>query len=137
MTRINLVPPSELHQKHLQGEYFELPRVFTNVRKAIASGKTPSDFSHVDSYRLGPGHVIFFYTRLGFLVDRFGKLVLEMIDRGNRPTKISVFDDSIPYEWYGNYIPTEDAIDLSRSRLIERVNQMTVKELEKKSKASD
>lgn len=38
MTRINLIPPSELHYKHLVAEYRELPRVFGLVRRAQANG---------------------------------------------------------------------------------------------------
>jgi deoxyribonuclease (pyrimidine dimer) len=33
MTRINLVPPQELHRKHLIAEIRELPRIMTLARK--------------------------------------------------------------------------------------------------------
>ena len=34
MTRINVVDPSELHNKHLMGELHEITRVYGLVRKA-------------------------------------------------------------------------------------------------------
>jgi len=34
MTRINLIPPEELHYKHLVAEYREITRVPTLARKA-------------------------------------------------------------------------------------------------------
>ena len=56
MTRINVIPVQELHNKHLLGEYKEITRVYAITRKNqrdILGGRKviPS------SYTLGTGHV--------------------------------------------------------------------------------
>lgn len=60
MTRINLVPVSELSDQHLIAEYRELPRIFNLVLNAQYKGKYPLDFKISDTYLLGTGHVTFF-----------------------------------------------------------------------------
>ncbi|AKE44740.1 endonuclease V N-glycosylase UV repair enzyme [Sinorhizobium phage phiM9] len=126
MTRINLVPPSELHDKHLRAEYFELPRVFTAVGKLVLKGRTPQHYAHFKEYRFGHGHVSFFYTRLNFLQTRFSLLVHELISRGVNVNRYSIVNSEIPFEWYGVWTPTQQDIDLSRSRINERLEQMGV-----------
>ena len=74
MTRINLVPPSELHDKHLLAEYRELPRVFKLAR--------PCD-DIPEKYCLGTGHVKFFYNKLEFLYKRQCQLCEEMKRQGS------------------------------------------------------
>lgn len=127
MTRINLVPPQELHDKHLVAEYFELPRVFTAVKKKVDKGKTPSDYSHLTEFRFGAGHVTFFYTRLEFLSVRYRILVHEMVKRNFNVKRLSVINPDIPIEWYGMWTPTDRDIELSRDRINERLKQMGAK----------
>ena len=115
MTRINLVPPSELHSKHLVAEYRELPRVFALARP---------DAIIPAAYCLGTGHVTFFYDKLAFLYHRQFTLVNEMKARGYSPM-------FVPYElwkiWFakkrhlwGDYTPTFEALALNRQRIAER-----------------
>jgi len=82
MTRINLVPPATLARQHLVAEYRELPRVFGLVHKAQAKGRTPADCDIPKSYRLGAGHVTFFYDKLSWLLWRQMALIQEMDRRG-------------------------------------------------------
>lgn len=119
MTRINLVPPSELHTKHLVAEYRELPRVFTLARHGAA---VPAE------YVLGAGHVTFFYDKLLFLANRFTDLVKEMQRRGYKPT-IDAFamwghhpqnGGSMPLTLFNDYTPTPKALALNRERLKQR-----------------
>lgn len=42
MTRVNVVDPSLLSDKHLGAEYRELPRVFGEVKRKIAMGAKPN-----------------------------------------------------------------------------------------------
>jgi deoxyribonuclease (pyrimidine dimer) len=126
MTRINLVHPKELHNKHLMAEYYELPRVFTAVRKAVEKNKSPSDYSHLTEFRFGAGHVTFFYTRLNFLQTRFSLLVHELLSRNYKINRFEIVDRSIPKEWYGIWFPLEADIELSRQRLLTRLEQMGV-----------
>lgn len=123
MTRINCVPPAELTTPHLVAEYRELPRIFGLVRAAIARGERPDDSRNPRDYRLGPGHVRFFYPRLGFLARRQEALVAEMLRRGYSPS----FTDpagllaGMPSEWCGDWTPSADAMALNRARIAERI----------------
>lgn len=123
MTRINLVPPSELCRQHLVAEYREIARVFGLVRKAQTRGLTPSSIDIPDKYVLGPGHVKFFYIRLKFLSRRQMSLVCEMQNRGYSPKFTSpeelLYD--IDDHWFNDYEPTPDAIELSRRRIAEKL----------------
>ena len=118
MTRVNLVPPAELHDKHLLAEYRELPRVFGLARPPRAGEVFP------DSYVIGPGHVKFFYDKLKFLHRRFLSLVEELAQRGVRLSYpdipfSGVRPDQVPL--YNDYIPTPEALALNRARLAEHV----------------
>ncbi|MGB3024467.1 pyrimidine dimer DNA glycosylase/endonuclease V [Paradevosia shaoguanensis] len=123
MTRINCVPPSELTVQHLVAEYRELPRIFALVRAAIARGERPDDSRNPTEYRLGSGHVRFFYPRLLYLARRQASLIAEMQSRGYRPA----FTDSagllagIPAEWCNDWQPTPEAQAANRARISERL----------------
>jgi hypothetical protein len=120
MTRINLVKPSELHNKHLLAEYRELPRIFTLVKAAITRGENP-DLTGI--YVLGEGHVRFFYPRLGYLLNRYHLLVAECKARNwlLNPINDTALIGDIPPEWFNDYVPTEEALLLNRFRIKERM----------------
>ncbi|MCP8895343.1 pyrimidine dimer DNA glycosylase/endonuclease V [Shinella daejeonensis] len=122
MTRINCIPVSELSGPHLVAEYRELPRVFALVRAAIARGERPDDPRNPQEYRLGAGHVRFFYCRLGYLARRQVSLVQEMRARGYQPQYDNPLAllDGLPSEWCQDWTPTPQAIALNRARIAER-----------------
>lgn len=79
MTRINTIDPFDLLDQHLFAEWRELPRIFALARYWSDSGersKIP------DSYRLGTGHVRFFYDKLQWLAFRHAILTSELLARG-------------------------------------------------------
>lgn len=124
MTRINIIPPSELNDKMLLAEYREIARLPNNLRKSLSRKGKPFSMSEIpDKYTLGKGHVKFFYLRMQFLKNRFLSLVLEMQNRGFTPkfTDGSIFDgfDGI---FNCDYEPTEDARRINRARIQERLN---------------
>lgn len=130
MTRINLVPPETLSRNHLIAEYRELPGVFGKVRDAQARGLTPSDIAAPATYVLGPGHMKFFYTRLGWLENRFRQLVLEMQRRGYAPNWTDVADKTrgLDLWWFGTWEPSPAEIAISQARIDERLQtRMTYK----------
>lgn len=122
MTRINLVPPSELSRQHLIAEYRELPRIFGLVRKAIERGELPNDKRNPTSYTLGTGHCRFFYSRLLWLRTRLADLHSEMFIRGYKVNFDLPSLVGIPDAWCGDYIPTEEALKINRDRIRERTN---------------
>jgi deoxyribonuclease (pyrimidine dimer) len=117
MTRINCVPPEELSRQHLLAEYRELPRVFNLAAKAYSSGRK---IKAPERYTLGTGHVKFFYHRLGWCLDRFLALRLEMLVRGYKPNYVQPPVVELPPEWWGNWEPDAAAMQLNRERILER-----------------
>lgn len=135
MTRINLIDPSVLSDKHLIAEYHELPRIFTLVEKASVAGRTPDDYHIPSQYVLGKGHVTFFYDKLNFLLERFLLINSEM-ERRNFDTRAS-FDRimenlheialNLPDNWvdvqYVKYKPTHQEIYLNMARLVNKASK--------------
>jgi deoxyribonuclease (pyrimidine dimer) len=125
MTRINLVHPSELHQKHLVAEYREIVRVFSLARAAqdeMHKKKVPSE------YTLGNGHVLFFYDKLKFISDRYDSICNEMISRGYKINRIDRADlhRGINKNMFFDYLPTEKGIKINRERILERMPKSRV-----------
>lgn len=121
MTRINIVPVSELSGKHLVAEYREITRIPGNIRVSMKS-KRGFDIKDIpSSYTLGTGHVKFFYNKVTFLKQRYADLVEEMLRRGYNPQFTStVIFEGLPEWCYGGYNPTADALDINRQRIKER-----------------
>ncbi|MFW7341668.1 pyrimidine dimer DNA glycosylase/endonuclease V [Pollutimonas sp. H1-120] len=119
MTRINCVPVDELSGPHLVAEYRELPRVFALAKKAAKR----ANLNQPDSYTLGKGHLLFFYTRLAYLTRRHGELISEMKRRGYKPSFSGLrrqdFPD-IPDQFWSDWQPTPQALRLNRQRIKER-----------------
>jgi deoxyribonuclease (pyrimidine dimer) len=120
MTRINVVPPKELSGPHLVAEYRELPRIFNLVRTRIQKGHTPSNCKIPPNYRLGFGHVLFFYNKLEFLRKRQISLINEMLNRGYSPSFGPPDISDVSQEWKNDYVPTEEAIEINKARIKER-----------------
>lgn len=123
MTRINVVPIEELNDAHLALEHYELVRVYRLVRLAIGRGETPDDWRNPSTYRMGAGHVRFFYPRLGFVQRREIQLHVEMLYRGLSLIREEQELHDIPAEWFGGYEPTEEAIAINRQRLQQRIDE--------------
>ena len=127
MTRLNVVPVSELTQPEIAGEWKEYPRLFTLVRNRAAKGHTPQTMIKEipTSYTLGKGHVKFFYDKIAYAVQRYTDLCNEMLERGYNPN-LEMFNDiidscesSIPSCWWNDYTPTPEAIALNIQRMID------------------
>lgn len=122
MTRINMVPPEELTDQHLMREYQELPRVLALVKKTQEKGKLPKDLKISEKYILGTGHVLFFYNKLSYLKKRQEKLVKELLKRGYNIKFTEGLDlSSFENVWLNDYHPTIEDIELSRSRINEKI----------------
>lgn len=115
MTRINVVDPGELSNEHLLAEYRELPR----LRHAYPR-RSPPDIP--PTYRLGPGHVTFFYDKGAWLQRRHARLRAEMQRRGFRaklpPLDLSHWPPAAMNDW----TTTEQALRRNRFRIGQRLN---------------
>lgn len=116
MTRINVgIPPKELTSKHLLAEHREIKRIPNCIKKGR--------FSLIDQptqFTLGKGHVKFFYTRLKYLFNRYNDLYGECLRRNFNVQDYSDAWNDIPFEFMGDYQPTEQDISLIRQRINEK-----------------
>ena len=72
-----------------------------------------------DRFKLGSGHVKFFYNKLLYLKNRYVSLYNECVKRGfNVQNYISAWDN-VPQELMNDYKPTE----IDREIIIERINE--------------
>ena len=116
MTRINVgILPKELSNKHLIAEHREIKR----IPNCIAKGKYNMD-GQPDIFKLGTGHVKFFYDKLSYLKDRYKMLYMECVRRGFNVQNYIGAWDNIPEELMGNYQPTEEDRKIIQQRIKER-----------------
>ena len=115
MTRINVgIPPAELTDKHLLAEHREIKR----IPNCVAKGKYNME-GIPDEFKLGKGHVKFFYNKLLYLYLRYWKLYLECKNRGFNIQNYSKAWNGLPEELLNNYEPT----DVDREIVRERINE--------------
>lgn len=124
MTRINVIPVQELNGKMLVAEYREIMRLPNNLEKSLnRKGKSFSMNEIPSQYKLGTGHVKFFFDKFAFLEKRFKQLLDEMDNRGyNAKFRDSTMFQVSP-EFYNDYSPTQNAIEINRERIKERLNK--------------
>lgn len=125
MTRVNVVPPSELSQKMLVAEYREITRLPGNLNKSLNRKGKPFSVTEIpNKYVLGQGHVKFFYDKMKYLQLRFQELVNEMLARGYKPTyQDSTIFSNCPSEYWNDWTPSAEAIELNRQRIKERTKK--------------
>lgn len=116
MTRINCgIPPEKLSDKHLIAEHREIKRIPNQISKGKYSLKgQPTEF------KLGEGHVKFFYDKLLFLKKRYDSIYLECKKRGFNVTYFGGAWNNVPKEFLKDYKPTKKDILLVKKRIKER-----------------
>lgn len=130
MTRVNVVPPSELCRQHLIAEIKEITRVMTLARKATTLyGDAPTWAKHKkvpENYVLGTGHVLFFVPRIKFLVRRYKSLCAEWRARGYSVNRIRTKQliSGIDRSFINDYVVTRQALTLNRARIALRRAEM-------------
>ena len=120
MTRINVIPVEQLSNGFLSCEHYEIIRVYHCVEAAILRGETPDDWRNPPTYRMGAGHVRFFYPRLGYIRRREVEIQVEMLFRGIPLIREQYDTSAIPSLWFQDWEPDEEARIANRKRLAER-----------------
>lgn len=127
MTRINLVPPAELMDQHLFAEFREIKMVPKALGRSLKARGANGVLRNVPvSFRLGTGHVSFFYDKGKYLEQRYELLKEELRKRGVNFNEQSQFDPDGFYSdarFYKDYSPTEKALTLIRERINIRINE--------------
>ena len=123
MTRINIIPPSELTDQHLVAEYREIFMVPGSLNRTLVSkvGYRPEKVKK--KFTLNGGHVYFFYNKGKYLHDRYKELIEEMKDRGMKPDPKRTFPDKVfkDANLYGDWMPTIEEQKLVRQRIAQRI----------------
>ena len=120
MTRINVIPVEDLTDQHLMAEYRELPMV-----PAAARRSNPANYKPSTVYTLNKGHVLFFFNKKKFLMNRWLELIEELyerkfnIDPSLRIVKWKELDRFPQTDW----IPDSHAVSVNMQRITERINQ--------------
>jgi len=119
MTRINVgIPPAELVNQHLLAEHREIKR----IPNCVAKGKYNMD-GMPERFKLGTGHVKFFYNKLLYLKKRYVRIYEECIKRGfNVQNYIEAWND-IPKELMNDYKVRANDIRIIRERINERLSK--------------
>ena len=116
MTRINVgIPPDELINQHLIAEHREIKR----IPNCIAKGKYNME-GIPDKFKLGTGHVKFFYNKLLYLKNRYISLYNECIKRGFNVQNYIAAWDNVPQELMNDYIVEANDIKIIKQRIDER-----------------
>ena len=119
MTRINVgIPPAVLGDRHLMAEHREIKRIPNCVNR----GRYSLD-NQPDTFKLGTGHVKFFYDKLLYLKRRYDSLYDECRKRGfNVQNYIDAWND-LPEELMNDYNVKADDIRIIRERINEKLNK--------------
>ena len=116
MTRINVgINPADLTGKHLIAEHREIKR----IPNCIAKGKYNMD-GIPDKFKLGTGHVKFFYNKLLYLKNRYISLYNECIKRGFNVQNYIGAWDNVPQELMNDYKVEDNDIVIIKQRIDER-----------------
>ncbi len=118
MTRINAdIPVKELVGKHLLAEHREIKR----IPNTIVSGKAKIENIPTE-FKLGAGHVKFFYDKQTFLLRRYKQLYAECVERGYNVTNYESCWDGMPSELWNDYQFSEDENNIVRQRIADRLS---------------
>lgn len=130
MTRINCgIDPKTLHKKHLLAEHREIVR----IPNSIKSGKSKvKDIP--EKFKLGTGHVKFFFNKLQYLHKRYIELYNECLKRNYNVKDMSDAFNDIPLIFYNDYKPTIEDIEIVTERINERLIEMQLKQQQKQIK---
>jgi len=104
MTRVNVgILPRELPDRLLLAEVHEILRIPRRVRQIAKAHKR---IMLPPRFKLGAGHVSFFYGRLGYLRRRYNTLVVECHARGFKVRDSSEEFEGLPTAYMRDYHET-------------------------------
>ena len=119
MTRINVgILPKELSNKHLIAEHREIKR----IPNCISKGKYNMD-GIPERFKLGTGHVKFFYNKLLYLKIRYMRIYEECIKRGFNVQNYIEDWRNVPEELMNDYSVKPNDIKIIKERINEKLNK--------------
>jgi deoxyribonuclease (pyrimidine dimer) len=125
MTRINLIPPSELANQHAFAEWREIKMIPKALARSLRTQSTDKVLKKIPrNFTLNTGHVCFFYDKGAYLRHRYEELTTELEKRGYKINKEAEFDPDDTMNvapWNGDYEPTDEAYTIIRQRIAEKI----------------
>lgn len=121
MTRVNLISPRLLTDQHLIAEKKELNQLAGQLQKSVNSKNFNFD-TLPKEFKLGTGHVRFFYRYGKFIKDRYQLVYDECVTRR--------FDVSYDFndvwsrlgpQFCNQFIPASKDLTLSKNRIIDKI----------------
>lgn len=123
MTRINIVPPSELTDQHLVAEYREIFMIGPALQRSFKSKSWNKNKIPI-RYTLNKGHVMFFYDKGKYLNNRYIQIRKEMIKRNMNPNPARIFPlEQFPSDYQNDWKPKSGDFDIVRERIRLRIIQ--------------
>ena len=119
MTRINLVPPTELYDQHLLAEYRETRLLAKNMHRYFKANQTKNNIPK--QFTLNTGHCLFFKDKGLYIHNRYGILRQELINRGYNPQYEELDVTAWKTGFYNDWNPTERDMNIIRERIKEKV----------------
>jgi len=125
MTRINIIPVSELYDQHLIAEYREITMIPASLNKTLKSKAGLNKSKISKQYTLNTGHVYFFYNKGKYLDKRYKEIIKEMKARGFKPDSKRKFPKEIfiNNNLYNDWIPTIEDYKIIRKRILSKLAQ--------------
>ena len=122
MTRINIIPVSELADQHLIAEYREITMVPAALKRTLRSKVGLRKEKISKRYTLNTGHVYFFYDKGLYLNNRYQEIITEMKLRGFNPDPNRKFPKHVfPSHLYNDWMPSLDEQRIVRKRIEEKI----------------
>ena len=140
MTRINTVFP--LLDEHLRAARKEYPRIANKVIELVNNDNLDRLLTAPEAYTVqtklnphgGKGHVMFFCDKLKFVHDQYQLIREECARRGfvggefknadlwpRDVPLVGTFSNGKVIDFWKDYTPTSEAIDMCKTRMIERI----------------
>tara|TARA_Y100001960_G_scaffold232890_1_gene244736 strand:+ start:94 stop:498 length:405 start_codon:yes stop_codon:yes gene_type:complete len=125
MTRINIIPVSELYNQHLIAEYREITMIPAALNRTLNSKKGLDITKIPPRYTLNKGHVYFFYDKGKYLDIRYRQIIDEMKKRKFKPNPNRKFPKEIFIinNLYNNWIPKIEDYQIIRERIKYKISK--------------
>lgn len=125
MTRISVgVHPRQLCDQMLRAEHREIKRIPNTIINRLKDGKSILMHDAPKEFKLGKGHVKFFYNKIAYLHARWIMLDDECERRGFKMQDYTEAFVNVPCEYYGDWECTDEAKKLVVERIEERIDDM-------------
>ncbi len=123
MTRINIIPVSELTDQHLIAEYREITMVPAALNRTLNSKIGFQKEKVKKKFTLNSGHVYFFYDKGKYLNNRYKEIIDEMKKRGFSPDPNRKFPKEVfPKDLYNDWKPNKEDQKIIKKRLKEKID---------------